>query len=340
MTKPVENRQIVLASHPKGWVQEENMKMEKKEIELKVEKGSKDVLVRNIYLSLDPYMRGRMNPGPSYVPPFELGKPLVNFGVSQVVASDNEKFSENEYVTGMVWFEDYSLVKGGEGLRKVPTDAAPLSYFVGVLGMPGITAYFGLNEIGQPKEGETVLVSAASGAVGQLVGQLAKLKGCHVVGSAGSEEKIKILKEKFKYDTAFNYKEEKDLNEALKKQCPKGIDVYWENVGGPMLEAVLNNINSHGRIVACGMISDYNAKEGHPVRNLNMVVAKQVKMQGFLVFSFMNRQEEFFKNMTSYLKEGKVKYVEHITEGLQNAPAAFIGMLKGENIGKAVVKVA
>jgi len=207
--------------------------------------------------------------------------------------------------------------------------------------MPGQTAYFGLMDIGQPKEGETVFVSAASGAVGQIVGQMAKLSGCYVVGSAGSQEKVQLLKEKFGYDAAFNYKEESELDAALQKYCPKGIDVYFENVGGAMLEAVLENMNSNGRIVACGMISQYN-KEGEdrdPVRNLFLIVSKTIKMQGFLSWQYADRLPEFLNKVGAYLKDGKLKYVEDITDGLENAPKAFIGMLKGENVGKATVRI-
>jgi len=344
MAETLVNRQIQLARYSVGWVKEEDMRMVQGVVSTKLQEGSGDVLLRNIFISLDPYLRRKMTEGYwlGNIGPYALGQVMTALGVSQVLKSANGAFKVGDYVHGEIGWEDYTMVKGGQGLYKLPADVAPLSYFVGVLGMPGATAYFGLMDIGRPKAGETVYVSAASGAVGQIVGQLAKHEGCYVVGSAGSDEKVKLLMEKFNYDAAFNYKVETDFDAALKKYCPEGIDIYYENVGGEMLDAAINNMNSLGRIVACGMISQYNTEgKDTPVHNLAQFIGKQLKMEGFLVGRYLaTRRPEFFSKVAEYVKAGKVAYVEDVTEGLERAPTAFIGMLKGQNVGKSVVRIS
>uniref|UniRef100_A0A0A8XTJ2 Enoyl reductase (ER) domain-containing protein n=1 Tax=Arundo donax TaxID=35708 RepID=A0A0A8XTJ2_ARUDO len=252
---------------------------------LAVPPGSAAVVVKNLYLSCDPYMRGRMteHETPSYVPDFVPGEVLVNHGVSKVVASGHPDFKVGDLVWGITGWEEYTLNPKPESLFKINHPEMPLSYYIGVLGMPGLTAYAGFFNVAKPKKGDYVFVSAASGAVGQIVGQLAKLTGCYVVGSAGSDEKVNLLKTKFGVDYAFNYKKEQDLNAALKRYFPEGIDIYFENVGGAMLDAVLLNMRVHGRIAVCGMISQYNLEQPEGVHNLFCLVSKRVRMEGFLV---------------------------------------------------------
>ncbi|KAG2615396.1 2-alkenal reductase (NADP(+)-dependent)-like isoform X2 [Panicum virgatum] len=240
----------------------------------------------------------------------------------------------------MTGWEEYTLVPKPESFFKINHPELPLSYYTGVLGMPGLTAWAGFFDVGKPKKGDYVFVSAASGAVGQLVGQLAKLTGCYVVGSAGSDEKVNLLKTKFGFDEAFNYKKEQDLDAALKRYFPEGIDIYFENVGGATLEAVLSNMRNHGRIPACGMISQYNLEQPEGVRNLFQIVAKRLRMEGFIVMDYFSEYYKFEEEMAGYLKEGKITYVEDIAEGLERAPAALIGLYSGRNVGKQLVAVA
>jgi NADPH-dependent curcumin reductase CurA len=331
------NKQILLKSRPQGWVTPDNFELAATPAPAP---GDGDVLVRNLYMSVDPYMRGRMMDRKSYVPPFQIGEPLKAGVVGQVAESNNPNLKPGQIVTGMLDWAQYTLVKGGTGLMPIPPTNVPLSYYLGVLGMPGMTAYVGLLDIGKPKQGETVYVSAAAGAVGQIVGQLAKMQGCRVVGSAGDDAKVAWLTEEAGYDAAFNYKTVSSLNDALAEHCPKGIDVYFENVGGAMLDAVLTRMNMRGRIVACGMISQYNLEKPEGVRNLMMVVGNRLLIQGFIVSDHFDRLPQFIQQMSGWLAEGKVTYREDVAEGIENAPAAFIGMLKGENFGKQVVKIA
>ena len=256
-----------------------------------------------------------------------------------MASSNAAKLAEGDYVFGMLGWEEFTLVRGGKGLRKLDPGLAPLSYHLGVLGMPGMTAWYGLLEIGQPKEGETVLVSAASGAVGQVAGQLAKMKGCRVVGSAGADDKVAYLEDELGFDAAFNYKTVPSLDRALEESCGQGIDVYFENVGGAMLEAVLGHVNVRARIVACGMISQYNLETPEGARNLMPIVANRLKIQGFIVTDHYDRFGEFQEQMSGWLKDGKVRYREDVAHGLENAPVTFIGMLKGQNFGKQVVRI-
>lgn len=301
--------------------------------------GNRQVLIRNIYMSVDPYMRGRMVDRKSYLPPFQLNQPLEGACVGRVVESNNEQFQVGEIVLGLLGWREYFL-SDGTGLLKIDPKVAPIQAYLGTVGMPGLTAYYGLLEIGKPKEGETVFVSAASGAVGSIVCQIAKLKGCYVVGSAGSDEKVAWLIKEAGVDAACNYKKVDNLITEVGKKCPKGIDVYYENVGGVHLEAALEHMNKFGRIVMCGMIAIYNATNPVPgPPNLAYIIGKQLTMQGFIVSDHFDKLGQFYADMAKWIADGKIKWKETIVDGLENAPRAFIGLFKGENIGKMIVKI-
>ncbi|KDO46217.1 hypothetical protein CISIN_1g024337mg [Citrus sinensis] len=266
-------------------------------------------------------------------------QPISGYGVAKVLDSENPEFSKGDLVWGMTGWEEYSLITAPY-LFKIQHTDVPLSYYTGILGMPGMTAYVGFYEVCSAKHGECVFISAASGAVGQLVGQFAKLLGCYVVGSAGSKDKVDLLKNKFGFDEAFNYKEEADLNAALKRYFPEGIDVYFENVGGKTLDAVLPNMKIRGRIAACGMISQYNLDKPEGVHNLMYLVSKRLRMEGFIVLDHYHLYPKFLEMIIPHIKEGKLVYVEDMAEGLESAPAALIGLFSGQNVGKQVVAVA
>ncbi len=338
-TMPELNQRVILASRPEGWVTTDNFDLESAPV---AEPEAGELLVRNVYLSVDPYMRGRMNDVKSYIPPFALGKPLQGGVVGQVVASRNDAFAEGEWVSGMLGWENFSI-SDGEGLQKVQTGLAPLSYHLGILGMPGMTAYVGLIGVGEVQKGENVFVTAASGAVGSVVGQIAKNMDCHVAGSAGSDEKVAFLTEELGFDAALNYKSADDPVAAVHEACPKGIDVHFENVGGPMFEAAIFNMRERGRIALCGMISDYNTEISSlppGPRGLFVLIGRSVRMQGFIVFNYPKLCAEWVELGARWLAEGKIKYRESVAEGLENAPAAFIGMLEGKNFGKQIVRLA
>lgn len=338
----VENRQVVLERYIEGVPKVTDMAMKIGKIELKAPKGSGAFLVKNLYLSCDPYMRGRMRDfHGSYIPPFVPSQPIEGFGVGKVLDSDNPDFKPGDFISGITGWEEYSLIHNTSQLRKIqPDDAIPLSYHLGLLGMPGFTAYVGFYEICSPKKGEYVFVSAASGAVGQLVGQLAKLHGCYVVGSAGSRQKVDLLKNKLGFDEAFNYKEEADLDAALKRYFPEGIDIYFDNVGGEILDAALLNMRIHGRIAVCGMVSLHSFSDPKGIHNLYCVVPKRIKMQGFLQSDYLDKFPEFLEHVTKNFKEGKIVYIEDMNDGLESGPAAFVGLFSGQNIGKQVICVA
>jgi NADPH-dependent curcumin reductase CurA len=278
--------------------------------------------------------------GKSYIPPFELGEPLTGGCVGQVVVSKGDQFNVGDYVLGdQGWREFYSSDE--KFLTKIDPEIAPIQAYLGILGMPGFTAYIGLLEIGNLKEGETVFVSAASGAVGSVASQIAKIKGCRVVGSAGSDEKVAWLMDEAGIDSAFNYKAVKNLTSELNKHCPDGIDIYFENVGGKHLEAALQNMNTFGRIPVCGMISGYNATEPEPCpQNLVLVITKRLMLKGFIITDHYDKLSDFNADMSQWIAEGKMKWKETIVEGLENAPEAFIGLFRGENIGKMIVRVS
>lgn len=336
------NRQVALAARPNGFPKDSDFQILEGPVP---EPGDGEVLVKNIYMSVDPYMRGRMNEFKgSYIQAFEIGAPMTGGAVGQVIRSNHSDYAEGDFVLNMNGWREYFVRPGdrqkdGMDLTKVDPSLAPLSTYLGVLGMPGLTAYAGLAEVGVPKAGETVYVSAASGAVGAIVGQIAKIKGCRVVGSAGSAEKVAYLTDEIGFDAAFNYKT-RDLNEALAETCPDGIDVNFENVGGKMLEAVLNRMNHGGRIIFCGSISGYNETTPQPgPNNLMNIVRQEITMRGFIVMSYGHLMGDFYRDMGQWLKDGSVKYRETIVEGVEKAPEAFMGMLRGENFGKMIVQV-
>jgi NADPH-dependent curcumin reductase CurA len=330
------NLQVLLASRPSGWVSESNFRIAETPIPAV---GSGQVLVKTRFLSLDPYMRGRMNDMRSYAAKVEIGQVMTGEAVGEVVQSKNPQFKAGDTVLHRAGWQQYGLSDGSD-LRKVDPKAVPISTYLGVVGMPGVTAWIGLNDIGQPKPGETVVVSAASGAVGSVVGQLAKARGCRVVGVAGGREKCDFVTKELGFDACIDHRAG-DLVKALAAAAPKGIDIYFENVGGPLLDAVLALCNPFARIPLCGMISQYNAGDDrYGVKNLMMAVGMRIKIQGFIVSDNMNRWPEALKELSEGVRSGKIRYRETVTQGLENAPRAFIGLLKGENFGKQLVKVA
>jgi hypothetical protein len=293
-----------------------------------------------LYVSVDPYMRGRMNDVKSYAPPVQIGEVMGGGAVGRVVDSKNPQFAAGDFVEGLFGWQQYA-VSNGKGVRKLDPALAPVSTALGILGMPGLTAYFGMLEIGKPRAGETVVVSGAAGAVGSIAGQIAKIKGCRVVGIAGSDEKIAWLRDDLGFDAAFNYKTTKDYAAKLHELCPNGIDVYFDNVGGAITDAVFRLIRVGARIVVCGQIAQYCAEKPETgPRLLAHLVVKQARAEGFLVFQFASRYAEALKQLAAWLKQGKLKYREQFVDGIENAPRAFIGMLQGENTGKQLVRVA
>jgi len=330
------SREIRLKNRPVGLPSETDFELA--EVTLP-EPGDGQLLVQNIYMTVDPYMRGRMYDRKSYVPPFQLGQPLDGGCVGRVAESKNDQYQTGDFVFGMLGWRE-SFVSDGTGLMKIDANLAPIQAYLGTLGMPGLTAYYGLLEIGKPKAGETVFVSAASGAVGSIVCQIAKLKGCTVVGSAGSDEKVSWLLEAAGVDAAFNYKKTDDVIAEVGKKCPNGIDVYYENVGGVHLQAALEHMNPYGRIVMCGMIDIYNATAPVPgPPNLAAIIGKKLTMQGFIVSDHFDMLTQFYADMGKWIAEGQIKWKETIVAGLENAPRAFIGLFNGENFGKMIVKV-
>lgn len=332
----MKNKQVCLASRPSGWVTLENFSVREAEVG---EPGDGEVLVKNLYMSVDPYMRSRMNDAKSYIPPFQIGEVLQAGVVGEVVSSKFDGLSEGDHVTGMLGWENYS-VADGRLLRKLPKTSAPLSWHLGILGMPGMTAYVGLTKIAAAKAEDQVFVSAASGAVGSVVGQLAKILGCRVAGSAGSDEKVALLTEEFGYDSAFNYKTSDSLLESVKTVCPKGVDVLFENVGGEQMEAVLWCMRDFGRIALCGMIADYNTEEPPPgPRGMMLMVGRRITMRGFIVTDHPETCEEYVGKAIRWIADGKLKYRETIAEGVESAPQAFIDLLKGGKTGKQIVQL-
>ena len=327
--------EIRLASRPDGAPVPDNF--EAAEVPLP-EPGDGEVLVRNSYLSVDPYMRGRMRDVKSYIPPFQVGEVLQGGAVGQVVASNSDVLEEGAWVQSLYgWREHYA--SSADGLLAVDPSLAPVSTSLGVLGMPGLTAYAGLMEFGRPQEGETVFVSAAAGAVGSVVGQLARIKGCRAVGSAGSQEKVDFLTSELGFDAAFDYKRE-DLGQALRRDCPDGIDIYFDNVGGDHLEAALGRMNKFGRVPLCGMVSAYNLEEPPPgPRNLTALIASRVTVRGFLVTDHYDLYPRFVEEVAGYVRSGRLQYRETVVDGIERMPEAFIGLLEGDNLGKMLVRV-
>jgi NADPH-dependent curcumin reductase CurA len=331
------NLQIRLVSRPHGLPKEENFSWVKQPIP---EPAEGQALIRTLYLSVDPYMRGRMNDQKSYVAPYELNEVITGGVIGEVIKSKSPSLIKGDIILGNIGWQKYSLISS-EQVRKINPDIAPISTALGILGMPSLTAYFGLLEIGQPKEGETVVVSGAAGAVGMIVGQIAKIKGCRVVGIAGSDEKNRYLQEELGFDATINYKTTPNMTDAIAHACPKGVDIYFENVGGTISDAVLSHLNYKARIPLCGLISMYNIKDADVgPRIQSQLLINSALMRGFIVGEFADRFEEATTQLAQWLQQGKLKYRENIVEGFENTIQAFLGLFSGENLGKQLVHVA
>ncbi len=332
------NRQFTLAARPVGFPKETDFNLVETPIR---ELQDGEFLVQSIYLSVDPYMRGRMNDAKSYAEPVKIGGVMVGGVVGKVMASKNPNFQTGDYVEGYFGWQEYA-VTNGEGIRKLDPSLAPISTALGLLGMPGMTAYFGFLDICQPKAGETVVVSGAAGAVGSLVGQIAKIQGCRAIGIAGTDDKIDYLVSELGFDAAFNYKTTENYGAKLRELCPNGIDGYFDNVGGAISDAVFFNLNPFARVSICGQISQYNLEkpEMGPRLILPTLLVRQARAEGFIVSRFAARFEEGMKQMAEWLKDGKLKYEETIEQGFENMPRAFLSMLQGKNTGKQLVKAA
>ena len=329
------NREIRLASRPVGLPKEENFQFVDTEVP-SLDNGQ--VLLRTVFISVDPYLRGRMRPGKSYIPPFEVGQVIESGVVGEVVESRFPGLKPGDIVSGQLGWRLFNVADGAHLMRTVP-GVSP-STALGVLGMPGLTAYFGFLDIGKPKEGETVVVSGAAGAVGMTVCQIAKIKGCRVVGIAGSDEKNKYLRDEIGVDATINYKSEANVFAALQTACPKGVDVYFENVGGPIADAVIPLINDRARIVVCGLISIYN--DDKPEMGLKpqpFLLVHSALMQGFIITQYYPRFAEGISQLTDWFTSGKLKHTETVVEGFENTPKAFIGLFTGDNLGKQIVRV-
>jgi len=300
---------------------------------------SGEILLKTTYVSVDPYLRGRMSDAKSYAAPFQLHKPISSGIIAQVVESNHSGFSKGDYVSALLEWKEYQK-STGEGLTKVDTTKVAQSAYLGVLGMTGLTAYLGLTEIGKPKKGETIVVSGAAGAVGSIVGQIAKIMGCRVVGIAGTDEKVEMLQSDFGFDVAINYNTTNNMAEAIAKACPDGVDVYFDNVGGPISDAVLFNINKFARMIICGAISVYN--ETSLPKSISVqpfLVKNSALMQGFIVGNYAAKFPEAIKQLAAWLEDGKLTYTETVVEGFENIPQAFINLFDGKNKGKMVVKI-
>ena len=334
------NRRIVLAARPVGAPKDSDFKLVEEPVG---EVGPNQVLLHTIYLSIDPYMRGRMNAVASYAPYVEIGETMVGGAVSAVIASNHSDYKIGDLVFGYTGWQEYAL-DNGSNLRAIDPTQAPISTALGTLGMPGLTAYVGLLDIGQPVAGETVVVSAASGAVGAVVGQIAKIKGCRVVGVAGAEEKCRYVVDTLGFDACVSHRSE-NLVEELTEACPDGVDVYFENVGGVVFQAMVGLLNADARIPVCGLVSHYNDTEP-PLgpdslpRFARTILTKRLKVQGFIIFYHANREAAFREDMTAWLNDGKVRYREDVVDGIDQAVGAFQGLLEGRNFGKLLVRVS
>jgi NADPH-dependent curcumin reductase CurA len=334
------NRQILLASRPRGEPTLDNFKLVEADLP---QPGPGQMLLRTVYLSLDPYMRGRMNAGASYAKPVEVGEVMEGRAVCEVVESHLPDYKTGDIVLAGTGWQEYSLSDGG-GVQAIDTGLGPISRALGVLGMPGLTAYTGLLNIGKPRTGETLVVAAASGAVGSAVGQIGKIKGCHVVGIAGGDQKCRFVLEELGFDACLDHRQ-LNLHERLKAACPNGIDIYFENVGGAVFDAVLPLLNPFARIPVCGLIAHYNATELPSGPNrvpllMHNILVKRLTFQGFIVRDYASQFGDFLTDMSGWLRDGRVRYREDITDGLENAPRELIGLLKGENFGKKLIRVS
>ncbi|MGX7758989.1 NADP-dependent oxidoreductase [Streptomyces angustmyceticus] len=334
---PTTGREWHLVARPHGWPTPEDFALREAAVPAV---GEGQILVRTTHFSVDPYMRGRMNDVKSYVPPFQLDQPMDGGAVGEVIASRDDSVAVGDHVLHGLGWREYAVLDAKRA-AKVDPSLAPLTAYLGVLGMPGLTAYAGLLEVASFKEGDAVFVSGAAGAVGSEVGQIAKLKGAsRVIGSAGSDEKVKLLVEEYGFDAAFNYKNG-DVAKQLKEAAPEGIDVYFDNVGGDHLEAAISSLNVHGRAAICGMISMYNATEPSPApRNLAMVIGKRLRLQGLLVSDHAALQPQFVEEVSAWIRSGELKYSETKVAGIENGVDAFLGLLRGENTGKMIVSLA
>ena len=330
------NAQVFFVERPSGQLGAEHFELRQGPIP---EVDKNDVLVRNIYSSVEPYLRVLMTRDTPYSKKFDLDTVLPARVVGEVVKSKHPEYANGDFVYGMLRWEEYSLAQGGKGLRRVDPTLAPLSTYVGVLGPSGLTAYVGMLEVGDPQAGETVYVSAAAGAVGQLAGQLAKMRGSRVVGSVGSDEKVAYLTRDLGFDAAFNYKATPDLTDALREACPEGIDLDFENVGGANLDAALACINMDARIVLCGTVGEYNTETPYGLRNLMQLIVKRGRILGFSVRYHEHRLPDYIAEMSGWLREGRITYREHVNKGIENGPASLVGMMRGENIGKQILQI-
>ena len=329
------NKQVLLAARPKGAPKESDFRIVETEV---ADPADGELLVKNLFLSLDPYMRGRMNEGKSYAARVELDHVMVGSTVGEVVASRHPKLKVGDVVLGGFGWQAYGLSKG-EGLMKLDPAKVPLSAYLGAAGMPGVTAWYGLFDIGKPKPGETVVVAAASGAVGSVVGQLAKLHGCRAIGIAGGKDKCDYVTGELGFDACLDHRDP-SLKERFREATPGGVDVYFENVGGAILDMVLARLNAFARIPLCGLVSQYNATEAYGVKNFGALLTNRVTLQGFIVSEHMDRWPAALADLAGHVAAGRLKYRESIAEGLDSAPSAFIGMLEGKNFGKQLVKIA
>lgn len=328
---------ILLKNRPKGRPSLSDFEFVTADTDLKINQG--DILLETAYVSVDPYLRGRMSDAKSYVPPFELNKPIQSGVIAKVITSKNKNFTAGDFVSGMLSWKT-KQISTGEGLIKVDPSKAPLSAYLGILGMTGLTAYLGLNQIGKPVAGETLVVSGAAGAVGSVVGQIGKILGLRVIGIAGTDEKIDLLKSKFGFDAGINYNTSKDIRADLAKAAPNGVDVYFDNVGGPISDAVLFNINRFARIVVCGAISVYNNTEVPKSMSVQpFLIKKSALMQGFIVSNYVDKFPEAMKHLSGWLAEGKLTFVETVVHGFDNIPNAFIDLFDGKNKGKMIVEI-
>ncbi|XP_059283010.1 2-alkenal reductase (NADP(+)-dependent)-like [Lycium ferocissimum] len=342
----VKNKFVAIKANINGAPEESYFEIKVENLSLTIEPESKDVVIKNLFVSIDPYQLNRMKSESSsqaaisFASAITPGEAIDTYGVGKVMVSHRPEFKKNDLVAGLLTWGEYTIVKEGSLLNKLDPLGFPLSYHVGVFGFSGLSAYGGFFEVCKPKPGEKVFVSAASGSIGNLVGQYAKLLGCYVVGSAGSQEKVKLLKETLGFDDAFNYKEETDLKSTLKARFPQGIDVYFDNVGGKMLEAAVANMNSFGRVAICGVISEYTNANTRAALEMLDIVYKRITIQGFLAADLMKVYADFLSKTVEYLRAGKLKAIEDVSQGVESIPSAFVGLFNGDNIGKKIVKVA